>query len=173
MSTHHSPLLRPEDEFDESDELSKSEIQERVVLRRSRFKVFSFLLLLLALILLLLTLTPYSYSLLVIKVPYEYLFWGVFIVTATFFVVDRFAGPNAFGSQSGGFLPPPCFPGGGCLNFTSLGPEIAVSIRFFDVFNRATGRLFIAVTPFLLMTQTKVIENWFAEHHPAWLDIGK
>jgi len=97
--------------------------------------------------------------------------WTLFAAWALFCVLDRFIGPIYLGSTNGGFLPPPCFKDG-CLNFAALPQSAPLSLRFFDAYQRATGRLFVAVTPFLLITMCKTTENWFAEHHPSWLNIG-
>lgn len=77
-----------------------------------------------------------------------------------------------FESTSGGFLPPPCFQNSLCLNSAPLPSNMTLSVQVFDIYQRATGRLFVAVTPFLIVLQCKTTENWFAEHHPKWLDVG-
>lgn len=105
------------------------------------------------------------------QIPYEAVIWILFGAWALFCVLDRFIGPIYLGSPNGGFLPPPCFPKG-CLAFPALRSDLVFSLRLFDGYQRATGRLFVAVTPFLIILETKVTENWFAEHHPRWLNIG-
>ena len=98
--------------------------------------------------------------------------WSCFLLFGVWAVADRFIGPMMFANPDGGFMPPPCFQGSHCLNAAPLASNMTLSVQVFDIYQRATGRLFVAVTPFLIMLQCKTTENWFAEHHPKWLNVG-
>ena len=89
---------------------------------------------------------------------YETIFWVCFFVWTIYFIVDRFVG---------NFLPPLH-----TLNFEPLTNTSPLSVRFFDNFNRATGRLFISVCTALIWTQCKTSENLIQRYKPSWLVTG-
>jgi hypothetical protein len=57
-------------------------------------------------------------------------------------------------------------------SLSSKGIVIPTSIAIFDIYGRATGRLFLTVFGALFWTQCKSTENFLMEHHPSFVNLG-
>ena len=107
-------------------------------------------------------------------VHYETIFWIVFAVLSLYAILDRFF-VNLY-PMSINFRPlaGSCVQvGTTCTNSLALkGIYIPWSVSAFDIFGRATGRLFLVVFGALFYTQCKTTENWLMEHHPSRVRVG-
>jgi len=88
------------------------------------------------------------------QVKYEHLFWFLFLGITTFTIIDRFLW-NLWSM--------------GIDNETFKGP---LSVEFFDICARVTGRLVLVTTNVLFLTQCKVCANILMENKSNWLVIG-
>jgi hypothetical protein len=93
----------------------------------------------------------------------EYIFWTIFLGITAWCIADRFT-TNLY-VMAIKFKP---------LAETIIlkGGTVHPSVMVFDIYGRATGRLFLTVFNALFWTQCKTTENFLMEHHPSFINLG-